>query len=175
MAFPTTPTDGDRYTTGFGTIYEYDDTDDKWFIVNEDLNIVDDTTPQLGGPLDLNDKGVTHELTAAVALVAGNLCYMNASGKMDKAQGDAEATCDTMLAMCLDTISADAVGTFLLWGKWTTSGLTAGANYYVSDTTAGGIITPSPSTAGDIIRLVGTAVSTTVLFFKPSEDYIEYV
>lgn len=137
-------------------------------------NLSEDSSPQLGGNLDLNDKAITHELVAAVSLVNGNLCYMNGSGKMDKADADAEATCDTLLAMCLDTISADATGTFLLLGKWTTTGLTAGANYYVS-LTAGGITLTKPSTAGDIIRLIGTAVSTTVLFFKPSEDYIEYV
>ena len=95
-------------------------------------NVAEDTTPQLGGPLDLNNKGITHELTAAVSLVAGDLCYMNGSGKMDKADADAEATCDTLLAMCLDTISADATGTFLLSGKWTTSGLTAGAEFFFS-------------------------------------------
>lgn len=138
------------------------------------LNLIEDTTPQLGGPLDLNSKGITEEYTAAVSLVAGDLCYINTSGKMAKAQANAESTCKTLLGMCLDTISADSTGTFLLWGKWTTTGLTIG-NYYVSDTTAGGIITPAPSTVGDIIRLIGTAISTTVLWFKPSEDYIEYV
>lgn len=138
-------------------------------------NVVDDLTPQLGGPLDLNDKGITHELVAAVSLVNGDLCYMNGVGKMAKAQANAKATCDTLLAMCLDTIAADATGTFLLFGKWTTSGLTAGIEYWVSDITAGTIIATRPNTAGDIIRKVGTAISTTVLFFNPSQDYIEYV
>ena len=137
-------------------------------------NLSEDASPQLGGDLDLNDKTFTHEFTAAVSLVAGNLCYMNGSGKMDKAQGDAEATCDTLLAMCLDTISADADGTFLIFGKWTTTGLTAGVEYWVSDITAGAITNTKPSSTGDIIRHIGTSLSTTVLFFNPDKTYVEY-
>ncbi len=178
MGFPTSPTHGDEYTTALGTVYKYSnitpDFDDKWYIISSPLNIVDDTTPQLGGPLDLNDKQITHELVAAVSLVAGDLCYMNGSGKMAKADASAEATCDTLLVMCLDTISADATGTFLIFGKWTTSGLTAGAEYWVSETAAA-ITTTRPTTVGSITRHVGTAVSTTVLFFNPSHTYVEYV
>ena len=97
---------------------------------------------------------------------------VNASGKFDKADADAEATADTMIAMCLDTISADNTGTFLIYGRWTTSGLTAGSNYYIS-TTAAGITATAPSATADIVRLVGTALSTTVLFFNPDQTYIE--
>jgi len=32
MAFPTTPTDGQQYTTSLGTVYEYVSTDDKWIL-----------------------------------------------------------------------------------------------------------------------------------------------
>lgn len=135
-------------------------------------NIVEDLTPQLGGDLDLNAKGITEELTAAVSLVAGDLCYMNSAGKMDKADASAEATCDTLIGMCLDTIAGDATGSFLLFGRWTTTGLTAGANYYVS-LVAGGITTTAPSGTGEIVRIVGTAISTTVLFFNPDRTYLE--
>lgn len=32
MAFPTTPTDGQQYTTSLGTVYEYVSADDKWIL-----------------------------------------------------------------------------------------------------------------------------------------------
>ena len=135
-------------------------------------SVVRDPTPQLGGALDLNSKGITEELTAAVSLVNGDLCYMNNAGKMDKADASAEATSDTLLAMCLDTIAGDATGSFLLFGRWTTRGLTAGANYYIS-LVAGGITTTAPSSSGEIVRIIGTAISTTVLFFNPDRTYLE--
>lgn len=137
-------------------------------------NVVDDTTPQLGGDLDLNTNGLTEEFTAAETLANGDLCYINGSGEMAKADADAEATADSLLGLCTETISASATGTFLLFGKFTTSGLTAGANYYVS-TALGEITATAPSATGDIIRIVGTALSTTVLFFNPDRTYVEHV
>ena len=199
--FPTDAIDQDEIgPNANGTYFKYIAADDKWIIIPgvdvysetevDDLftahegvdnahhevfeNVVEDTTPQLGGPLDLNDKAITHELVAAVSLVAGNLCYMNGVGKMAKADADAEATCDTLLAMCLDTISADATGTFLIFGKWTTSGLTAGVEYWVSET-EGEITLTRPTTATHIVRHIGTSLSTTVLFFNPSHTYVEIV
>lgn len=156
------------------TIYSLEEHDNTKHNPDYLANISDDSSPQLGGDLDLNDKAITHELIAAVSLVAGDLCYMNGDGKMDKADASAEATCKKLLAMCLDTISADATGTFLIFGKWTTTGLTAGTEYWVSET-AGAITITKPTTTGTITRHVGTSLSTTVLFFNPSHTYVEYV
>jgi len=50
MAFPTTPTDGQQYTTSLGTVYEYVSADDKWILSSN--TIVGATGPQ--GP-----QGVT--------------------------------------------------------------------------------------------------------------------
>jgi len=137
-------------------------------------NVSEDTTPQLGGNLDLNGKGVTEEFTAASSLVSGDLCYLNGDGKFAKARADAAANCDTLLALCLDTISADATGTFLILGKYTTSGLTAGDVYYVS-TSSGSFTNTAPSTSGEFVRIIGYALSTTELYFKPGDTYIEVV
>lgn len=35
--FPTSPNDGDEYTTALGTVYKYLATDDKWYIISGDL------------------------------------------------------------------------------------------------------------------------------------------
>lgn len=134
--------------------------------------VSEDTTPVLGGNLGLNSKAVTEVFTAAETLANGDLCYINASGEAAKADADAEATADTLIIMCTEAITATNTGTFILWGKYTTTGLTAGANYYVS-TTAAAITTTAPSATGDIVRLVGTALSTTVLFFNPDISYGE--
>ena len=135
-------------------------------------SVVADTTPQLGGPLDLNSKGITEELTAGESLTAGDLCYMGASGEMYKADASAEATCDTLLAISIDSPAASATGTFLLFGRYTTTGLTASSEYFASETAAAITLT-RPTTSGAIVRHVGSAISTTVLFFNPSGTYVE--
>lgn len=118
------------------------------------------------------DGGIKATLTAGATLAAGDLCYMAGDGHMELADADAEATCDTLLAICLEPLTDTNSGEFLLFGQYTTSGLTAGSNYYVS-TTAGDWTATAPSATGDIVRLVGTAISTTVFFFNPSATYIE--
>lgn len=135
-------------------------------------DVVDDTTPQLGGNLDLNGKGFTEELTAGELLAAGDLVYLKDDGKMWKADASADSTADTLLAVSLDTPAADATGTFLLHGKYTTTGLTAGSPYYVSET-GGAFTATAPTTTASVVRIVGYALSTTVLYVKPDGTYVE--
>lgn len=137
-----------------------------------DQDLVDETTPQLGANLDLNTKAFTGEYTAAVALADGDLVYMNSSGKMAKADADAEATTKGLMAMTTETISADATGTFVLMGNYTTTGLTTGSTYFVS-LTLGEITTTAPSATGKQVRVVGFATSTTNLFVNPSSLWAE--
>ena len=63
------------------------------------------------------------------------------------------------------------MGTFHLFGVYTTTGLTAGSRYYVS-TTAGDWTATTPSAAGDFVREIGQAISTTKLFFNPDRSYV---
>lgn len=109
---------------------------------------------------------------AAVALVSGDVCYQNSSGKMDKADANALATISGPIYMCNATISLDAEGEFIQGGSFVTTGLTAGNDYWVS-TTAGAITSTQPSTIGEFIRYVGRAESTTVLDFRPTSIWIE--
>jgi hypothetical protein len=48
---------------------------------------------------------------------------------------------------------------------FTTSGLTAGASYFVGN--AGGITTTAPTTSGYAVQRIGAAFSTTKLFLQP--------
>lgn len=109
--------------------------------------------------------------TAGENLVAGNVCYLKSDGKMWKADSDAESTSSSMIVMALATINADASGQFLISGRYTTSGLTAGSKYFISGT-AGAITTTAPSAASSVVRIVGYALSTTVLYFMPDTAYV---
>ena len=135
-------------------------------------DVVDDVTPTRGGPYARNSKPTTIIATAGESLVAGNLCYFKAAdSKYWKADASAEATAATDLLLANATISADATGEFIEFGEWTTTGLTAGT-YYMSET-AGAITATAPTTSTSIVRIVGTALSTTVFKFKPDTSYVE--
>lgn len=115
---------------------------------------------------------VIEAFTAGESLVAGDVCYLKSDGKFWKIDADAEATSKGMLAMANATISADATGEFILAGRYTTTGLTMGSTYYLS-TTPGAYTTTQPSGAGDIVRILGYALSTTVLYIMPSQFFVE--
>jgi len=157
-----------------GTTASYTTTEETKLSNIEDLADVTDTAnvqSSISGQTIAPDA-LTQDFTAAENLVSGDLCYIDGSGEMAKADAGAEATADTLIAMCTETITAAASGTFILFGKFTTTGLTAGANYYVS-TTAGAITATAPSSTTEIVRIIGTALSTTVLFVNPDKTYIE--
>ena len=153
-------------------------------LTTTELNYVDGVTSaiqtqldgKVGGSLvsnlNLNDYALTRTETAGEILANGDLAYLKSDGKYWKADASAESTASTDILMCTEAISADATGTFIEYGEYTTTGLTAGSNYYISET-AGAITTTAPSTSTSIVRIVGTALSTTVLKFKPDVTYVE--
>jgi hypothetical protein len=110
--------------------------------------------------------------TAGENLVAGDLAYLNTDGKYWKASVSSTSTGTSKLLLANATINADAVGEFIAFGTFTTSGLTAGSVYFMS--TAGGISTAAPTTQDYVIRPIGTASSTTTLEFDPSVSWATY-
>lgn len=133
---------------------------------------IEDHDAVLDEKVNISGGRLEDVFTAGESLVNGNLCYLASDGKFYKADADAAASATSLLAMCTATISADATGTFVVFGRYTTSGLTAGSIYYVS-TTAGAITATRPSGSGDVVRVVGYALSTTVLYFFPSGAWVE--
>lgn len=129
-------------------------------------NIVEDTTPQLGGNLDWNAKGIILAGQVIGSGVSDSNCIYWDGDSWEQADADQATTCDGILAMSLGSSSV------LTDGIFTTTGLTAGDTYYVS-VTSGGITNSAPSSTGDIVRVIGMALSTTQLLFKPSQTYLE--
>jgi hypothetical protein len=121
----------------------------------------------------IDTPSLTATLTAGASLANGNLCYMaTADGKMELTDADAAATSAGLLAMCTATIAEDATGVFILSGLYTTSGLTPGATYYISGT-PGAITATAPVGSADVVRVIGYALSSTLLWFNPDNTYIE--
>jgi hypothetical protein len=118
---------------------------------------------------NIKNQGAT--LTAGVAFAVGQLGYISSDGKAYLYDANAESTAKGALVLATTAIASGASGLFLKSGEWTTSGLTAGATYYGSET-SGGITTTVPTTSGAIVRIIGYAQSSTVLIFNPSNDYV---
>lgn len=157
------------------------------------LNIVEDVTPQLGGNLDANQKSIdwstalssdhtaagdikTH--TAGENLVFGNFCYLKAAdSKIWKTDANAEATCSQEVVIALESIDADATGSFLHWGwarddSW--AWVDEGDPLFFSAAATGAVTETAPAGAADIIRIAGYIESATVIKFDPDQTYIEH-
>lgn len=134
--------------------------------------ISEDTAPTLGGHLDLNQKAFTATLVAGVPLSEGDICYLDTAGKMSLVNATADTTSNTLLAICTESLAADATGTFILQGFYPLPGLTPGGILYAS-TTAGGWTHISPPAVGNIVRVLGYAITTSQVFFNPGDTWVE--
>jgi len=106
------------------------------------------------------------------------VCYISGdqSGvpQITKAQADAEANAKGMLVMTTAAIANGAAGNCRILGKVTGfSGLTPAAIQYLSDDTAGAIEETATTTSTEIVRIIGYALSATVLYFNPDISYVE--
>lgn len=151
-------------------------------------DVVDDTTPQLGGDLDTNQNsiifdstpdtdntaiGVKATFTAGEAMSFNDIGYMKSDGKVWKADASASTTMPGLF-FCLDTISADASGEFLLMGivRDDNYAWTVGGAIYVSET-SGNLTQTIPTTSAAIVQKVGYATNADRFIFNPSLDLIE--
>ena len=114
---------------------------------------------------------------AASSMSAGQLRRMGAAGspaasRWSNADADAESTASGMLGIALGS-SATTDGMFIKGVIAFANSFTPGDTLYVS-LTAGGITNDISSyTTGDIVRIVGYAMSTGLIYFDPSDDYVE--
>lgn len=111
----------------------------------------------------------------AGALVIGHAVYVSASGSVDKAQADALATIEVLGLVRDASIAAGQPGNIqtdgvlvATTGQWDavtgqTGGLTVGAVYYLSPTTAGQLTATAPTAVGQWVVRVGKALSETEL------------
>jgi len=115
------------------------------------------------------------------SIVIGEAVYISAAGQVSKANANSGSTY-AVVGLVADTSIADtASGSIAIagtltatTGQWDTvtggsGGLTAGAQYYLSDTTAGRLTTTPPSTTGRYVVNVGRALSTTVMLINQNQ------
>lgn len=170
---------------------DYEVANKKYVDDNSINNVVEDTTPQLGGTLDANEQSIQHEwgtltsnatasgdiisATAGENVVFGSVCYFKSDGKFWKTDADAEATSKGMIAMAIATIAGNATGLFLKKGfaRDDTWNWTVAAELWLDTATAGGLTETKPSGSADIVRLIGYAKAADYIEFDPSKVYLE--
>lgn len=157
-------------------------------------DVVNDTTPQLGGDLDLNASNVAmvsqpasdHTASGLIAnmivgetLAIGQVCYIKSSdGRCYKADSD-NATPILMPAVCiaLEAGSAGDTKKFLFHGFFRddTYAWTVNAILYVSGdpTTTGGLTATVPTGANNWVQAVAIATHADRIFFNPSLTLVQ--
>jgi hypothetical protein len=97
----------------------------------------------------------------ATSHALGNLVYVSAASTVKKAQANAAGT-SKAIAFATGTIANGAVGSYQTSGTLAgLSGLVAGSVYFLDPAAAGGMTVTVPSTAGQYVVRVGTAISAT--------------
>jgi len=159
----------------------------EWATAGGIANVVEDTTPQLGGDLDINDKyimldpvpasddtgnGVAATMTVdANATGVGAALYLVSDGNFDEADASAAATMPCS-ALALETGTGSKkvlLQGFLRNDGWT---WTVGGRVYVSETT-GALTQTQPSTASACVQPVGIATHADRIWFNPTLDFVE--
>ena len=124
-------------------------------------------------------EGLKITLKAHENLAFGDVCYINVDGEAQIVDADAIATASG-IAMCADaSISANANGTFLLFGiaRDDTWAWTPGGWIYITVTgTSGNSLSQTPvSATDDVVQIVGIATHADRMFFNPQLVQIEHV
>ena len=129
-------------------------------------------TPAL--PDNLSYNGSSFSSTAGEDLLFGDVCYLKNDGKFWKARSNSETTSKGLLSLSTGAINTNSQGTFLQVGyirndAWN---FTIGSELFIP-TISGGPTDVAPSAPGSIIRIVGNAYDTNIVWFCPDQTYIE--
>ena len=137
-------------------------------------------TPAAGSftTVSIDTNVITCHNATGSEIAARSVCYVSGdqSGvpQITKAQADAEANAKGLLVVPISAIANGAAGACCEKGKVSGfSGLTPKEIQYLSDDTAGAIEETATTTSTEIVRIVGIALSATVLWFNPDITYVE--
>ncbi len=163
------------YVTGTTIHFLADDGTDTDLTAGGGGDLVDDTTPQLGGGLDLNDNNITIELDGGQTIPIRALCVLRidlTDGEIYLANANDANRSTSMMVMAQEAGSDGSTTTFITYGPVSGfTGLTTGDVYYMSNS-VGGIQNTAPTGSAHHVRVIGYALSATVLFFDPSKTWV---
>ena len=138
LDFPASPSDGDEFIRS-GSVFRYKTSESTWY---------------LAPPVTVK-KTITQ---ATHGLAVGDVIKVSGANTFAKAQADSEA--NGQVVGVVESVSGNDF-TYVSFGKITLSSLTAGSVYYLSAGTAGASTATKPSTDGQYVVKLYTALNTT--------------
>jgi hypothetical protein len=125
-------------------------------------------------PADDTSSGITISADVDTNTVGiGGVLLLGTDGSWDDADATIEATAAGMLSIAVEAATGTKV--LLLQGMIQDAGTwdwTIGATLYLN-TTVGQITETAPSGSGEIVRIIGYAMSADTIYFDPDKTYIE--
>ena len=123
-----------------------------------------------------------YNLSVTGAIGKGILGYINSSSKIDILTASVTGSgIESLLGFIAGNNAVDGFltrgycrpGDLALSSSTGTGSLDVGTQVYADPTTPGGFTTVKPTTAGHCVRVVGHSVTSNIIFFNPSPDFIE--
>lgn len=141
---------------------------------------LDGTTPMTDAakiefdPLPASDGTMSGETSPETvdtnAIGIGALLVLAADGHWDEADADAEATCG-LLSIAVESGTGSKKVMHKGWLHMAAHGFTVGRRLFVS-TTQGTMTNTAPDGSGNVVQVVGYAISDDVIRINPSRDYL---
>jgi hypothetical protein len=125
-------------------------------------------------------SGITMTFTANENQVLGDVCYISSTPKAKIAKADAIANANAIV-MAAATIASGAAGSYLVHGvaccntlnpSWTIGGL---IYLSITGTSTHTMTQTAPSSANNVIQILGVALSANTILFNPSLVSVEHV
>jgi hypothetical protein len=128
-------------------------------------------------PSDHSYSGVVATLVAGENITSGQICYLKSDGFVWLAQANSVSTSGgSLVLLATGAVSASSEGVFLLKGFFqdvSVYNMTPCVPQYISATTAGAIVETPPGTETNVVRIVGYAKTSDIIYFDPDNCWLE--
>lgn len=131
-----------------------------------DLTALEAIVVALGGDVDELQGAIFATGTTTTNVTAGDALYASANGSVGRAQANAEAT-SIVVGIALQTVTSGNPVRYQVCGSVALTGVTFGAEYYLSADTAGALVSTPDAVAGEYIVPVGRARANGILVIAP--------
>lgn len=128
-------------------------------------------------PSDHSYSGVVATLVAGENITPGQICYLKSDGFVWLAQANSVSTSGgSLVLLATGAVSASSEGVFLLKGFFqdvSVYNMTPCVPQYISAAAAGAIVETPPGTKTNVVRIVGYAKTSDIIYFDPDNCWLE--
>lgn len=128
-------------------------------------------------PSDHSYSGVVATLVAGENITPGQICYLKSDGFVWLAQANSVSTSGgSLVLLATGAVSASSEGVFLLKGFFqdvSVYNMTPCVPQYISADAAGAIVETPPGTETNVVRIVGYAKTSDIIYFDPDNCWLE--